>query len=79
MGTYKYPTVKKLYQLNTFPDIFYDLPNNTDLYNPEDNNGMHLKKLLIKNENKEFDDSLLTTCPNESYEKFIKKGLDETL
>lgn len=79
LGTYRYPPVKELRQLSTFPDVFYDLPNNADLYNPQHGGGMHLKKLLTANENREFNDSLLAACQNENYEKFVKAGLDEAL
>jgi hypothetical protein len=79
LGTYRYPQVEELYQISTFPDVFYELPNNADLYNPHHGGGIPLKKLLAANENREFDDSLLAACPDENYEKFVKADLDEAL
>lgn len=69
MGTYKYPPVKEFWNLNTYPDIFYRLPNSTDLYNRP---GITLRELIEFNREREFDDSLLEPC-GETYGQFARR------
>lgn len=69
MGTYKYPPVREFWNLNTYPDIFYRLPNSTDLYNRP---GIILRELIELNREREFDDSLLEPC-GETYGQFAQR------
>lgn len=71
LGNYRYPKVRDLRDLGSYPDVFFELANNSDLYRGD----VPLSELISANEGKEFDDSLLEPC-GETYEEFMLAGIE---
>lgn len=66
LGTYRYPPVKELRHLETYPDVFYELENLPHLYHYH----ISLGEMIELNKDREFDDSLLVPC-RQTYAEWV--------
>jgi hypothetical protein len=73
LGSYKYPPVKEPLNVETYPEVFFEMVNTIELHYPLGGN-MPLSKLIEICRDREFDDNLLIPC-GETYEAFARKGL----
>jgi hypothetical protein len=72
LGRYKYPKIKELRHLSSYPDVFYEMENNGDIYLYK--SVMPIKEILVANKEKPFDEELLIPS-GQTYSKFADREL----